>query len=111
MSNSLPRSTAIYSNEEKSGQAEILLSAALHLMSQYSVHSAGFEGNNACLKLASVIERHLKALSELPGVAPVLQATCQQLHEQWFNFINSHLPYQNKKRRFRLGSFKAMERT
>ncbi|MFZ6726804.1 hypothetical protein ACO0K2_15030 [Undibacterium sp. MH2W] len=86
-------------------QAELLLSAALHLMSHYSVRSASPEGGTTCLKLASVIERHLKALSELPGLTPVLLATCQQLHEQWANLIDDQLRRQQKKHRYTLGLF------
>lgn len=61
-------------------QAELLVSAVLHLMSQYGVNDHDAKG---CTKLASVIERHLKALADLPDLAPVLQATCRQLSEQW----------------------------
>lgn len=59
---------------------ELMLSAVLHLMSHYTADAAGSGG---CARLASVIERHLKALSGLPELAPVLRATCQQLSEQW----------------------------
>ena len=59
---------------------ELLLSAVLHLMSHYLAHG---QETQSCARLASVIERHLKALAELPELAPVLQATCQQLSEQW----------------------------
>ncbi|MFZ6752289.1 hypothetical protein ACO0KY_02850 [Undibacterium sp. Dicai25W] len=69
-------------------------------MSHYSVNSASSEGNNPCLKLASVIERHLKALSELSDLTPVLRATCQQLSEQWAGLIDSNLKRQNKIQRF-----------
>lgn len=61
-------------------QPELLVSAVLHLMSHYTANS---QESRACTKLASVIERHLKALAELPDLAPVLRATCQQLSEQW----------------------------
>ena len=68
---------------------ELLVSAALHLMSQYSTQvSAG----GPCLKLASVIERHLKALAALPQLAPVLQGTCSQLAEQWAMHIEQAAP-------------------
>ncbi len=73
-----------------SNQPEILVSAVLHLMSQYTMNAATEQRN--CLKLASVIERHLKALSELPGLAPVLRATCQQLSEQWESVVDRTLP-------------------
>ena len=61
-------------------QPELLVSAVLHLMSHYA---ANVNERGACIKLASVIERHLKALANLPDLAPVLRATCQQLTEQW----------------------------
>lgn len=63
-------------------QPELLVSAVLHLMSHYTANSQSHEAR-ACTKLASVIERHLKALADLPELAPVLRATCQQLSEQW----------------------------
>ena len=40
-----------------------MLSAVLHLMSHYTANAAD---NGGCVKLASVIERHLKALSAQP---------------------------------------------
>jgi hypothetical protein len=70
-------------------QPELLLSAVLHLMSHYTERS---KESGACLKLASVIERHLKALASLPGLAPVLQATCQQLSEQWAGVVERSMP-------------------
>ena len=75
-------------NQEKH-RPELMLSAVLHLMSHYSSHSAE---NGPCLKLASVIERHLKALASLPDLAPVLQATCQQLSEQWAGVVENAMP-------------------
>lgn len=66
-------------------QPELLLSAVLHLMSHYT---AGNREAHSCARLASVIERHLKALAELPDLAPVLQATCQQLSEQWAALVD-----------------------
>ncbi|WP_194715366.1 hypothetical protein [Noviherbaspirillum soli] len=73
-------------------QPELLVSAALHLMSHYSTQAR--EGG-PCLKLASVIERHLKALAALaalPQLAPVLQGTCSQLAEQWAMHIEQAAP-------------------
>jgi len=70
-------------------QPELLLSAVLHLMSHYSARS---NESGTCIKLASVIERHLKALAQLPGLSPVLQATCQQLSEQWAGVVEAALP-------------------
>ena len=61
-------------------QPELLISSVLHLMSHYS---ANVDETIPCTKLASVIERHLKALAVLPELTPVIRATCQQLSEQW----------------------------
>lgn len=72
-----------------SAQPELLVSAVLHLMSQYSANN---HGTSACIKLASVIERHLKALADLPDLAPVLRATCQQLSEQWAQVVERAMP-------------------
>ncbi|WP_374359184.1 hypothetical protein [Pseudoduganella danionis] len=68
---------------------ELMLSAVLHLMSHYTAHHSAEGG---CIKLASVIERHLKALASLPELAPVLSATCQQLSEQWAHVVERQLP-------------------
>jgi hypothetical protein len=70
-------------------QPELLVSSALHLMSHYSA-SAGQAG--PCLKLASVIERHLRALAGHNDLNPVLRATCQQLSEQWAAVVDQALP-------------------
>lgn len=51
-------------------QPELLVSAVLHLMSHYT---ANVQEGGSCTKLASVIERHLKALADLPDLAPVLR--------------------------------------
>jgi hypothetical protein len=67
---------------------ELLVSAALHLMSHYA---AGAQENRACLRLAAVIERHLQALADLPGLEPVLRATCSQLSEQWADLVERRL--------------------
>ena len=70
-------------------QPELLVSAVLHLMSHYTANN---QESSSCIKLASVIERHLKALADLPDLAPVLRATCQQLSEQWATAVSyTHL--------------------
>ncbi|MES2322932.1 MAG: hypothetical protein V4633_11780 [Pseudomonadota bacterium] len=69
-------------------QPELLVSAALHLMSHYSASAARTE---PCIKLASVIERHLKALAGHGDLNPVLRATCQQLSEQWGAVVDQAL--------------------
>ena len=77
----------IYLAPANGGQhPELMLSAVLHLMSHYTADGKG------CVKLASVIERHLKALAALPGLSPVLAATCQQLSEQWAAVVERALP-------------------
>jgi hypothetical protein len=74
-------------------QPELLVSAVLHLMSQYTVNVSE---SGDCIKLASVIERHLKALADLPDLAPVLRATCQQLSEQWAMVVERAMPQPEK---------------
>ncbi len=68
---------------------ELLVSSALHLMTHYSA-LAGQAGD--CVKLASVIERHLKALAGHGGLNPVLRATCLQLSEQWEAVVDRSMP-------------------
>lgn len=74
-------------------QPELLVSAVLHLMSHYTAHTSE---PKSCVKLASVIERHLKALANQPGLAPVLRATCQQLSEQWEGIVENAMPRNDK---------------
>lgn len=79
----------IFHAPEPGAQApDLMLSSVLHLMSHYTASAAD---DGACVKLASVIERHLHALSDLPGLAPVLSATCQQLAEQWSTVVERKL--------------------
>jgi hypothetical protein len=78
-------------------QPELLVSAVLHLMSHYN---ANRNEAGACVKLASVIERHLKALADLPDLAPVLRATCQQLAEQWAGVVEHAMPQSEKRSLF-----------
>jgi hypothetical protein len=75
---------------DAAARPELLVSAVLHLMSHYTAHRQ--ERHHSCVKLASVIERHLKALAELPGLAPVLRATCRQLSEQWASVVERTMP-------------------
>lgn len=90
----IDRSETLFSPlDHNSQRPELMLSAVLHLMSHYTAN-AGEHG--ACLKLASVIERHLKALASLPELAPVLSATCQQLSEQWAGVVERSLPSEEK---------------
>lgn len=70
-------------------QDVLLVASLLHLMSHYTVRG---ENEQPCVKLASVIERHLCALSRLPEIDPVLRATCEQLAEQWESVVDAKLP-------------------
>ncbi len=79
-----------HSSQQPGQRPELMLSAVLHLMSHYTANA----GEGGCVKLASVIERHLKALASLPGLAPVLAATCQQLSEQWAGEVERAMPAQ-----------------
>ncbi|RZI42572.1 hypothetical protein EGT07_11250 [Herbaspirillum sp. HC18] len=83
---------AFLESDNTSSRPELLVSALLHLMSHYSANE-----NGACLKLASVIERHLKVLADLPDLSPVLRATCQQLSEQWAAVVERTLPQPEKR--------------
>lgn len=74
---------------------ELLVSALLHLMSHYTAH---LHEKEQCLRLAAVIERHLKVLSTLPGLSPLLQATCQQLADDWTDLVKQSLPQPEKPR-------------
>lgn len=70
-------------------QDVLLVASLLHLMSHYTARG---EGEQPCVKLASVIERHLNALSRLPDADPVLRATCEQLAERWAGLVDERLP-------------------
>lgn len=83
----------INQSQSTTAQPELLVSAVLHLMSHYT---AGNHASTSCVKLASVIERHLKALATQPGLAPVLRATCQQLSEQWEHIVENTMPRNEK---------------
>ena len=74
---------------------ELLVAALLHLMSQYTVGAAAGadrSGDGPCVKLASVIERHLNALARLPDADPVLRATCEQLSVKWAVLVDRAMP-------------------
>ena len=86
--------SALYEPQDAPAQPELLVSATLHLMSHYTA-------GGGCLKLACVIERHLKALAALPELAPILRATCQQLSEQWESVVERALPPPEKFTLFR----------
>ncbi|MFN3789013.1 hypothetical protein [Massilia sp.] len=70
-------------------QDVLLVASLLHLMSHYTARG---DGEQPCVKLASVIERHLCALARLPDADPVLRATCEQLAERWAGLVDAQLP-------------------
>jgi len=76
-------------SSEDTTQPELMVSAVLHLMSHYTMSN---QESCVCIRLASVIERHLKTLASLPELAPVLRATCQQLSWQWEIMVQRMLP-------------------
>jgi hypothetical protein len=76
---------------------ELMISTVLHLMSHYTIN---LQETGACVKLASVIERHLQALADLPNLAPVLRATCEQLSEQWAAIVERTMPITKKSNLF-----------
>ena len=78
---------------DAAARPELLVSAVLHLMSHYT---ANLHERSSCVKLASVIERHLKVLADLPGLAPVLRTTCKQLSEQWAAVVEHTMPQPEK---------------
>ncbi len=67
----------------------VMLASLLHLMSHYTARD---ERDRPCVRLASVIERHLCALARLPDLDPVLRATCEQLGEKWAGLVDDSLP-------------------
>jgi len=67
----------------------VMLASVLHLMSHYTARD---EQDKPCVRLASVIERHLSALSRLPDLDPVLRATCEQLCERWAALVDEAMP-------------------
>jgi len=78
----------------------LMVASLLHLMSHYTINStldgaagrAAQEGEGPCVKLASVIERHLNALARLPDADPVLRATCEQLSAKWAVLVDNTMP-------------------
>lgn len=91
-------------------QHAVLVAALLHLMSHYTINSAlnsalnsgtsGARNRDApCVKLASVIERHLNALARSAEADPVLRATCEQLGAKWASLVDSALPAQAQVKR------------
>ncbi|WP_091875436.1 hypothetical protein [Massilia yuzhufengensis] len=75
--------------QEPRSQDVLLVASLLHLMSHYTARG---DGEQPCVKLASVIERHLCALSRLPDIDPVLRATCEQLADRWAGLVDEQLP-------------------
>lgn len=81
-----------------STQTELLVSAVLHLMSHYSVHTKQAHQDLGLSRLASTIERHLIVLINLPDLTPVLRATCEQLLEHWHGLVQQSPSKTNKSR-------------
>jgi predicted HD phosphohydrolase len=75
----------------------VMLASLLHLMSHYTARD---EQDRPCVRLASVIERHLCALSRLPDLDPVLRATCEQLCEKWGALVDEGMPRPVKRNLF-----------
>ncbi|WP_312547699.1 hypothetical protein [Massilia sp.] len=67
----------------------VMIASLLHLMSHYTARD---ENDRPCVRLASVIERHLCALARLPELDPVLRATCEQLCEKWAGMVDDGMP-------------------
>lgn len=88
---------AFFEPSNSAPQPELLVSAVLHLMSHYTANGQESPG---CAKLAAVIERHLKALAELPDLAPVLRATCRQLSEEWAGIVERTVRTASRQNRF-----------
>ena len=74
---------------DAAARPELLVAAVLHLMSHYT---SNLQERHSCVKLASVIERHLKVLADLPSLAPVLRTTCRQLSAQWAAVVERTMP-------------------
>ena len=89
----------LFSQVNASSKPDILISAVLHLMSHYSRNAQLQDEHRACVRLAAVIERHLAVLSELPGLTPVMHATCQQLAEHWSDLVDQDLSQVAKPRK------------
>lgn len=87
-------STSVFDESVGNTKPELLVSAVLHLMSHYAANA---NESGPCLKLGSIIERHLRALAEFPELPPVLRATCQQLSEQWASVVERARPVQQKR--------------
>jgi hypothetical protein len=61
--------------------SELLICSVLQLISRYGAVAAN--DAEAAMRSAAAIELHLRTLAALPDMEPILQATCQQLSEQW----------------------------
>ncbi|MFT3800365.1 MAG: hypothetical protein QM766_04025 [Burkholderiaceae bacterium] len=64
---------------------EVIISAALHLMSAYS-------RDGGCARLAHTILRHLELIAERQDVAPVVRETCAQLVDEWERLLQNAAP-------------------
>jgi hypothetical protein len=75
---------------DDTGKPEVIVSAALYLMSTYGC-------SGGCTRLAHVILCHLEALSRRADVAPVVRATASQLAEQWERKLAGMLPTESRR--------------
>ena len=76
-------------------QAELLVSAVLHLMSHYHCNNSKSGYVATRTHLASSIERHLELLAQRTDLKPVLRATCEQLLEHWSALVQKDAPAKN----------------
>lgn len=77
---------------DDSSRPEVIISAALYLMSSYGC-------GGGCPKLAHVILRHLHVLAGRTDVQPVIRSTCAQLADQWEFKLSTLLPERAAPRR------------
>ena len=84
-----PNEPSMLSAQDLRHRDAVMIASLLHLMSHYTARD---ENDRPCVRLASVIERHLCALSRLPELDPVLRATCEQLCEKWAGMVDEGMP-------------------
>jgi hypothetical protein len=89
-----------YVSDSVPSHPDLLVSAVLHLMSHFVSSSFDPARRNS---LAAIIERHLSELVALPGLSPILRATCQQLATDWTRLRTAPPPPLGWLRRFLQG--------
>lgn len=75
----------VLSSTRDHDRPEVIVSAALYLMSAYG-------RNGGCPRLAHMILRHLELIAGNQEVSPLLRGTCAQLVEQWERVLERALP-------------------